>query len=208
MFAHLIRQCVLVAGAATAVFFLVVRFGVGIAATIWAGVSLLACVTGAMLLRTSAVGRITWKNRVAAYLVPWGWRLGKGLLWPIPVASWAVWLAVAAVVLVLMPPVDVAEPGFGWRIALGVGWAVDAAALMYLVGTLRQHYSFTSGRAGHSLRVVSMVLIGLIAASAAVVAIGWPHLAVMVAGGPPLAVGVAYGLFVGAMLVFGNGRWN
>ncbi|MEO2091380.1 MAG: hypothetical protein ABGY75_18135 [Gemmataceae bacterium] len=176
--------------------------------TIWAGVSLLACVTGTVLIRTSAVGRITWKNRVAAYLVPWGWRLGKGLLWPIPVASWAVWLAVAAVVVVLMPPADVVEPKYGWRIALGVGWAVDAAALMYLVGTLRQHYSFTSGRAGHSLRVVSLVLIGLIAASAAVLAIGWPHLAVMVAGGPPLAVGVVYGLFVVAMLVFGNGRWN
>ena len=208
MFAHLVRQAVLVAATATAALLLTVRFGIGTAAAIWAGVTLLACGLGAVLLRTSAVGRVTWKNRVAAYLVPWGWRMGKGLLWPIPAVSWAVWLAIAAAVFVLMPPAEAEEPGFGWRIALGVGWAVDAAALMYLVGTIRQHYSFRSGKAGHSLRVVCLVLIGLIAASAALFAIGWPHLAVVVVGGPPLAVGVAYGLFVGAMLVFGNGRWN
>lgn len=208
MFAHLVRQAVLVAVAAVVVFLLSTRFGVGTAAAIWAGVSLLVCGVGAVLLRTSAVDRITWKNRLAAYLVPWGWRLGGGMLWPIPVASWAVWVAIAAAVFVLLPPAGAAEPGFGWRISLGVAWAVDSAALMYLVGTIRQHYSFTSGKAGHSLRVICTVLVGLIAVSAVLLAVGWPYLAVAVAGGPPLVVAVGYGLFVGVFLAFGNGRWN
>lgn len=200
MFAHLIRQAVLVAVAAVAVYLLTSQFGIRTAAAIWAAGSLAACGIGAVLLRTSAVDRITWKNRLTAYLIPWGWRLGKGRLWPIPVVSWAVWVAISAVVFVLMPPADAAEPGFGWRIALGVAWTVDAAALLYLAGT--------PGRGGRSLRVVGAVLIGLIATSAALFLVGWPYPAVVVAGGPPLAVGVGYGLFVGAIVVFGKGRWN
>ena len=34
-------------------------------------VSAVACVIGTMLLRTSGFGRVTWRNYLAGYLIPW-----------------------------------------------------------------------------------------------------------------------------------------
>lgn len=207
MILTLIRKAVLVAAAAGC-FLLVARAGVGTAAVVWAAGSAIACVVGVWLLRTSAIGRVTWKNRVAAYLIPWGWQFGDGRLGRVAVLSWCGWVAIATGVIVLMPPAEAAAPGYGWRVALGTVWAVDAGALAYVAGTIHRHFSFTTGRGGHSLRVVGAVLVGLLTTSGAFYALGWPYLAVAVAGGPPLVVGVGYGLFLGMLIVFGRGRWN
>lgn len=210
MIAHIIRKAALIAVAATVCCLLVSRYGIGTAAAVWAGAAAVACVAGAVLLRTSAVGRITWKNWTAAYLMPWGARLCGGVLWPIPVTSWCVWMAVAAAVFVLTPgpgeePVEAAEAVR--RVALGTAWVIDGGALLYLVGTIRQHYTVTS-RSGRSLFTICAVLVGLIVVSAVFHLLGLPYLALLVAGGPPLVVAVGYGLFVGMMLAFSNGRWN
>lgn len=208
MIVTLVRHAVLIAAAAAAVFFLVRQFGAGTAVLVWAGLSLLACAAGAVLLRTSAVGRITWKNRLAACLMPWGANLGGGALWPIPVTSWVVWLGVAGGVIALTPTATGTDswPTL-WRVALGTAWVIDGGVLLYVAGTLRRHYPPTSS-GWRSLTRICVVLIGLIAASVVLYVCGLPYLALAVAGGPPLVAGVGYGLFLGTLIVFGRGRWN
>jgi hypothetical protein len=211
---HVIRryahQFALLVVAALGCWWLLTQFGPLVSGAMWVAFALLACGMGVLLLRTSEVGRVTWRNRVAAYLVPWGVRIGGGKLWPIPVVSWLTWLSVwAAVALLTPPPAD--EPPTGWevaaRVALGVAWLIDGVALGYVVGTLPQ--CFPSGSGGRSLRVIAAVITGLIVASVACHLFGLTAAGLLVAGGPPLLVGVGYGLFLAVLLVFGrNTRWN
>jgi hypothetical protein len=205
-----VQQLALLALAALACWWLVTQFGPLLSGAMWAAFALLACGLGVLLLRTSEVGRVTWKNRLAAYLVPWGVRIGGGQLWPIPVVSWLTWMAVWAAVAVLTPP-PVDEQPTGWevatRVALGAAWAIEALALGYVVGTLRQN--FPTGSGGRSLRVIAAIIAGLIVASVALHLFGLTLAGLLVAGGPPALIGGGYGLFMAVLLVFGrNTRWN
>jgi hypothetical protein len=87
------RRAVLLGGCAAAAYALAVESGPWPAVLTCAAVAAVACTVGAILLRTSTIGRVTWRNRLAGYLIPWGWRLNRGKLWPLPVISWAVWTA-------------------------------------------------------------------------------------------------------------------
>lgn len=199
------RRVALVVAAAGACWGLAVRFGPQDAALAWAVVAAIACVIGAALLRTSPVGRVGWQNRVAAYLVPWGWGLCGGRLWPIPVASWVVWAAVGtATVLLLSGSEPVAGWGIAVRILLFAAWVADGAALLYVLGSLLRHVP-----PAPAILKVAAVLGGLITGSVALYLGELPVLALAVAGGPPLLVGGGYALFFGAVLMSGrNARWN
>jgi hypothetical protein len=203
-------QFVLLSLAAAGCWSLTSQFGSLLAGAVWSALALVGCVVGVVLLRTSELSRVTWKNRVAGWLIPWGWRINRGKLWPVAVVSWVVWMLVWAAVAVLTPPASesLTARDVAVRVLLGVAWAVDGLAIGYVIGTLRQN--FTSGASGgHSLRVIAVVITGLLAVSVALHLFGLTTAGLLVAGGQPLLVGGGYGLFLAVLLVFGrNSRWN
>jgi hypothetical protein len=131
-----LTRAALLATAAAAAYGLAVEFGPWPAVLTCAAAAAVACTAGAILLRTSTIGRVTWRNRLAGYLIPWGWRLNRGRLWPVAVISWVVWTAVCGAAVLLRPEPD--QPSPGLRAALLAAWLVDAAALVYLLGTVAQ----------------------------------------------------------------------
>lgn len=209
MIAHLVHQALRLTLAAVVCALLVRGCGTATASAVWGGASLVMCVVGVVLLRTSAVGRVTWKNYVAGYLAPWGVRIGGGKLWPIAVVSWVVWLAIGGGVFTLTPETGELTGGdITLRVLLGVSWAVCGYAIGYLIATRVR--SFPAGSSsGRRLLLLSAVVAGLLAASVALHLFGFTLLALIGCGGPVLLIGGGYGLFVLVLVVFGRGsRWN
>lgn len=56
------------------------RFSLGVAATIYAGVVILATLVGALLLQSSAVGQSSWRNVLASKFLPCSGIFGYGSL--------------------------------------------------------------------------------------------------------------------------------
>lgn len=201
-----VRRVVLISAAAVACYGLAERFGPPVAALIWTVVATGACGLGTVLLRTSPLGRVTWRNRVAGYLIPWGWRLNGGRLWPVAVVSWAVWTAIGGAVLLLRTGSADEQPGVGPRIALFVSWATDAAALMFVLGSIRQ---VTPGSRVRSLWKLAAVIALVVAVSVALYLGGLTTAALVVGGGPPLVIGGCAALVVLIFVTVGrNTRWN
>jgi hypothetical protein len=206
---HFLHQALRVTLAASVCVLLVRTCGTVTAAAVWVGVSLVMSVLGVVLLRTSAVGRLTWKNYLAGYFAPWGVRVGGGKLWPIAVVSWAVWLAVGGGVFVLVPETGEMTGGdITLRVLLGLSWAVAGYTVGYLIATRVR--SFPAGSSsGRRLLLLAGVVAALIAASVALYLFGFTLFALLVTGGPVLLLSGGYGLFVLVLVVFGRGaRWN
>lgn len=200
------QRVILVTAAAAACYGLAAVYDTWPGLLLWAGVTAVGCVLGAVLLRTSRIGEITWKNRAAGYLIPWGWRLNRGLLWPVPVISWLTWVAIGGGSVLLRPDVVDEAPGAGVRIALFASWTIDAAALIFLLGTIRQA---TPGGRVRSLWKLVAVIAGLIGASVGLYLGGLPTAALVVGGGPPLLLSACLGLVVLLFSTVGrNTRWN
>lgn len=171
---------------------------------------------GALLLRSCPLGQITWRNRLAGWLLPWGYTLGGGQLGGIALASAAVWtlLAAGAIFATTVPPAAATPAGQGAPAApisawwLLLAWIVDGGGVLYLLGIALKNSLRGSG-GGATVRKLLLILVGMLVASLALQLSGYPGLAVLIAGGPPLVIGGFYGLFVLAMLTFGrNARWN
>lgn len=184
----------------------------------WAAVTALVCSLSAWLLSTVQTGEIGWKNRLAGYVLPWGYQLSNGRLGWIAVASWSVWvlLGLAAVLPVLLgnpKPVPGAAPAASsgspsWNLALVIAWVVDGALLLFLATTFLKNFGFGSS-GGRSLFLPMGFLAAMIVGSAVLWYLGHSRLAVAVAAGPTLAAAVAYALFIALMLIVGrNARWN
>lgn len=202
-----VTRFLLVAAAAAACSLLAERYGTRAAGLIWAAAAACACGAGTALLATSAVGRVTWRNRVAGYLIPWGWRLNRGRLWPVPIISWVVWVAIGAAALVLRPgPAAEEPPGLGVRVALFAAWVADAAALLYVAGTIRQA---TPGGRVRSLWDLAAVIALVLAVSVGLYLGGLATAALVVGGGPPAVLGGCAAVFVLLVATLGrNARWN
>ncbi|MBN9520167.1 hypothetical protein J0H58_16835 [bacterium] len=194
----------MVAAAAAACYGLAEWLGTPAFAAIWVATTGAGCALGAALLRTSEIGRVTWRNRAAGYLIPWGWRLNRGRLWPVPLISWAVWAAIGGAVFLLRSGPAEEQPGL--RIALFAAWVVDAAALLFVLGSIRQA---TPGSRVGSLWRLTAILAGLILTSVGLYLGGMTLAALAVGGGPPAVVGGCALLFVGLVVTIGrNARWN
>ena len=179
------------------------------------GVGALLAVLGALVLRTTKVGELTWKNRLAGHLLPWGYHLGGGSLPGLVLGCVVVWAAVAAAVLLASAPgAAVAAPNQPAAATVGaspwllLAWIVDGAFLLWMVGQLRKHYqpgtSVTRSQ-GKLVLTVAAMLVG----SVVLHLLGRPGFALLVVGGPVLVVGGGYALFLGVILLFGrNMRWN
>lgn len=199
-----IKRAVLVTVAAAAAYWLAAEYGLWPAMLAWAIAAAVACGTGAVLLRTSGIGRVTWRNRLAGYLIPWAWRLNRGRLWPLPVVSWVVWMAIGGGAVLLRPTASEGPSLVG--VALFAAWVIDAAGLMYLLGTIGQ--ATPGSRVGSLWKLVAVIAV-LIGASVGLHLGGRTMAALVVGGGPPLAVGAGIGLVVLLLVTVGrNARWN
>jgi hypothetical protein len=159
-------------------------------------VALVLALLGAQLLRTSAIGKITWRNTAAGWLLPKGWWLGSRQLPGMVMSSVAFTLLAAAI--------GAAADGNIW---LMIAWALNGVVLSYALGAFRQHASGSSGRRTTGRLVAVIVL--LVVAGLAVQLLGYPRLAALVAGGPVTVVGGLYGGWLLMIVTMGrNARWN
>jgi hypothetical protein len=205
----LLHRVILVLVAVGACFGLAKALGPWAALAIWSSAAALGCGVGTVLLRTSAVGRVTWKNRVAGYLIPWCGRINRGRLWPIPVVSGAVWVFLGgATILVTSLPHEDPPVGDIWRVRLLAAWVVDGGAFLFLLGGLVQSFPWDSRGARFLLKAAAVVL-AIIVGGLLLFVSGHTRTAVLVAGGPPLVLGSIFLSFFGLLLLFGrNARWN
>jgi hypothetical protein len=197
-----LKKAVLLAAVAAAAYGLAVGLGPWPAVLTCAAVAAVACTVGAILLRTSTIGQVTWRNHLAGYLIPWGWRLNRGRLWPVAVISWAVWTAACGAAVLLRSD----EPSLGMRAALLAAWLIDASALVFLLGTVVQA---TPGSRVVSVWKLVAVITGVLCASVGLYVAGQTTAALIVGGGPPALIGGVFGL---VLLIFAtagrNTRWN
>jgi len=180
-----------------------------------------ACaVTGALVLRSAKTNQITWRNRVAGLLLPWGYVLGRGQLPGIVLSCTVIWSALAAGVLLsfyvpAVPSPAPASPLPGQPAPAGfagpwllLAWIVDGACLCYLLAMLRKYFAMGSQVTRTQLKLV-LVLVVMLVGSVVLHLAGHGGLGLLVAGGPVAVIGGGYGLFLAVILLFGrNVRWN
>jgi hypothetical protein len=171
--------------------------------------AILCGVSGA-ILRSARIGQITWKNRQAAYLLPWGYALSRGKLPAIVANAWLGWtlIGVGVALATALADRDAATGTQFWRWLLLAAWAVNVSAMLAVLGVLVKHFTLTSS-SGRSLTTIIAVLVLLLLGSIALHAQGYTRLATAVAGGPLLIVGIGYGALVLLIVTVGrNARWN
>lgn len=174
------------------------------AAAATAGTLLAAALVGTLLLRSCALGVMTWRNRAASWLLPFAGLLGGGSLLTFAATSLVASLAIASVVL-LATTGSAAHPVPVWLL---LAWLVDVLCLMHLVPTRLRHFTYGSRGASSLHRLIAFVVLQL-AISVPLHLQGSTFAATLVAGLPQLVVGVGYGLFVLVLVTIGrNARWN
>lgn len=179
------------------------------------GVGALLAVLGALVLRTTKVGELTWKNTLAGHLLPWGYHLGGGSLPGLVLGCVAVWAALAAVVLLGSAPTGAvggpnqpAAAASGASLWLVLAWIVAGAFLLWMGGQLRRYYQPGSSVTRAQTKLV-LTVAAMLVGSVVLHLLGHSGFALLVLGGPILVVGGGYALFLGVMLTFGrNTRWN
>lgn len=195
----------------------------------WTGLAAFAlamailCVGTAVIVHRQPPGKITPANYLMGFILPWGYRIGRGKLLPIVLTSWAIWLLIGlAIVLAMNARIDTAaiatslpvsaNPRSGFMMTLlALAWLIDGGVLLRCLGLLA-----TSTNRAHMTRSLGPLiafLIAILATSIALVTLttspATASLALVIAGGPPMLVGLGYGLFILVMLTAGrNARWN
>jgi hypothetical protein len=87
---------------------------------IWVGGMALICTATAMLMQRQPIGTMGFGNYLAGWTLPWGYRIGRGKLWPIVATSWMIWMLIGvAISLVtssrtMMGSREVAAQGSPW----------------------------------------------------------------------------------------------
>ncbi len=174
------------------------------ALAVWASGMVLLCTLAAVALKGAPMGQITWRNRLAGYLLPWGYKLGGGKLAPMTAAAWAIWVLIGAGTVLLVGNSAAAHPWLATLIF--ITWVIEGGLLVRQLG-LFSTFSSRSGRI--SILQSALLLAGLIAGGMVLWVMGYPGWALVVSGGPVALVGGGYGLFLGVMMTFGrNARWN
>lgn len=174
--------------------FLARAWGPGFALAAMSALGLVMALLGGLLLQHVHTNGITWRNRLAGWLLPWGYVAGAGSVTRLAVGSWAVWTALAAMGALATSP---------W---LALGWFFDGAVAVWLVRARRQHgYGRVQRRVTN--RLLGIVL-GCAAGGLLASALGYPIVGAIVAGAPIVVVGGGYALWIGFMTVIRPTRWN
>lgn len=173
-------------------------------------------IIGALLLRTVTTDAITWRNQVAGWLLPWGYKIGRGKLPAITIISGVVWallftlgtIAGRPMVVVEASPVSTSSPSSLLNFLLVLSWAVDGAVLFYFAGMLSRDTDF-SRRPGSTMAKLAAIVGLLIVVSFIFWLTGKPSRALWISGLPPLACGLLFGAWCILLVTVGkNARWN
>lgn len=210
-----------------ACYYVLHQLGAGRGLAVWAIGMAAICALCGLLMKRQTVGKVGVINYAAGYVLPWGYRIGRGKLWPIIVTSAVIWMligvAMAMAMTASMPArvvsvsttqiTSVARVPRGnvVMVLLFLAWLIDGGVLLFAMGRVIERVGSSS--LPRSLFMPMAVLAGMIVVSAGMVlssssaAAAWG--ALLIAGGPILAVGVVYGLFIIVILTAGkNARWN
>ncbi len=172
-----------------------------------AAVSLLGLLAavGCLLLRTSPLGAITWRNRLAGWCMPWAHLFGAGSLGRLWVSSIVGNLVVAGIVVLFVALARRDQPA-PWSL-LGA-WLLDAIVVLYLLATLTRSHLWGSSAGHRLLRLVALVVLQFVASVGLHLA-GSTAMAVGVAAGPQLVVLAIWLVWMVVILTVGrNARWN
>lgn len=178
----------------------------------WAGIMAGVCAAAAVLLWTTPTGRVDWRNMLAAWVLPWGYRVSPGSLAGIAAISWSGFV-VTGLGAVLVGPPDLrgpaaeAEPGVLWRYLFAAVLLIDGTALAWMTGAEVDSRLHHGGRA--RLGKPFLIIGGVTAAGIWLWLNGSPVTAVVVMGAPAAIVGAGYGLLLAVFMAAGkNARWN
>jgi hypothetical protein len=186
----------------------------------WALGMAVICAGVALWLDRQPPEQITFVNRLAGYLLPWGYDIGRGKLIPIVITSWIVWVLLGGGAVFTIGVLarggragelsaEVPSHTTLLTVLLYLAWVIDGAVLMRLVSVswVRQNPM------PPSVIMVMLALTAMILGSAAIKMLGKSaaatKLALAISGGPPLVVGLGYGVFLlVALTMGGHTRWN
>lgn len=172
------------------------RYGLLVAVALVVAVAALASLVGAALLRTSAIGQVSWRNVAAGWLLGWGFVFGGGSLPKIATHSGACLTLMGAIGALASP-----------HVPLAAAWALDAAVLLSLARPFRAQSGSPSAR--RRLLKPLLIVLGLAVAGGVLLLGGRPQAAALVAGGPLVVIGAVYGAWLLVMITVGrNSRWN
>ena len=174
----------------------------------------LAVACGNWLLLQTGIGELSWRNRCAGWLMPWGYVVGRGKLLPLAATSAVVWAGLGWSGLVAAATSEPAAAHAGWRLpslltfATMTSWIVGGGALLYLVGQLARSPNWRR-RPGSTLAKCCAIVCLLLLASLALRLAGYPRLACLISGGPPAVLGSLFGLWTLVLLIAERqARWN
>ncbi len=185
---------------------LIYQYGLVLGIAAWAGIMLILCTTAALLVRSSAIGKITWKNRIAGYLIPWGHALRWGALVPIVITSWILWILIAIAVHLLTRdmPLHANRPSIPPINLIGVltfsCWFIFTWAILYLVGNAKSNFGFSSN-SGQTMIMLVALLTAILIASATMRYIGNSTLSLLLTGIPLAIVLVIATIYLVAVLL-------
>jgi hypothetical protein len=218
-----IRKIPLICAGAWITWLLAARLGPWFGLAAWAIVMGVLCTTIAYILRHGPVGMITWRNRLAGYVIPWGYRLGRGKLAPITIIAWSIWVGIGVATILVFrlnaPGANVAATGAsaaasdsGRHPVLGAillaTWIFYGAMIVRQLGYIfYQFRTYSSGR--RTMIQVTVIMVAIIATTGGLWLAGRHASAVWLAAAPLLIIGAGFGVVILAFLIFGrNMRWN
>jgi hypothetical protein len=186
---------------------LAARLNPWVVMAIWADAMAVLCSAAAWGLKNAPMGTITWRNKLAGYLLPWGYKLGRGKLVPMTLAAWVIWVLIGLGTVILTAwPAGAAREHPYTAVMTFLSWIVLGALAVRQIGLIP---TFGSHSGRMSLLQSVAVVVALLVASAVLWLTGRAGWALLVAGGPIAFVGGGYGLFLGVMLTVGRkARWN
>lgn len=168
--------------------------------TPWAGIGGMAglvaalVLLGTLLLRLSPLHTLDWRNRLAAWCLPWGHTFGGGSLPAIAGSSFAVTM------LLGLAGAFAASP---WLLG---AWIVDGALATW---ALRIRVRHCHGRAQRRVVDALLLLLALLASLGLFASmLGCPNVGAAVAVAPPAALGLLYGGWLASVLLLRPTRWN
>jgi hypothetical protein len=173
-------------------------------------------VAGYWLLQHTSEQSLSWRNYVAGWLIPWGYRLAPQSLASVAGISMLVWTLLVGLGAVAAFPSNSAAAADTPRAApsnllslllLGA-WLLHAGAILYLLQQLSQQPAITSPP-GSTMAITAAAIVLAFLASLGCRYCGWPRLALLIAGGPALLFAILYALLAFLILLGGSSsRWN
>jgi hypothetical protein len=184
------------------------KLGAWPAAGLTASILAVCCVLVGVAMGLQPPGRMSIVNYGATFILPWGYKIGRGRIIPIIVESWLKWTLIASAMILSQ-----SQPRLSLisSIVLPVSWLVIGEGLWRLLTHLLTRANSNPLPPGTLTPIAGMTL--LLVASALLTAFGttpWHlHLALLLTAAPVGVVCGGYGLMLLAMLTSGrHARWN